>query len=136
MKLLLHRRPSQAWGTLGMLSIDGEPECWTCEDVVRTGPKVPHETAIPAGTYGVILNHSPRFGKVLPQLLDVPGFVGIRIHAGNHANPDSSGCILVGLGRAADGVWRSREAMDRLQPQIAAALARGERVEIEIRGAA
>lgn len=117
------------------LSTKWEPECFTVEDVVRTGPKVPHETAIPPGTYGVVINHSPRFGKVLPQLLDVPNFVGIRIHAGNHANPDSSGCILVGLGRSATGVTRSRDAMNRLQPQIAEALARGQRVEIEVRNA-
>ena len=132
MILTLHRERSQPWGTLGRLSIDGEPECWTCEDIVRPGKKILHETAIPAGRYRVVINHSPRFGKMLPQLLDVPDFVGIRIHAGNHANPDSSGCILVGLGRSADGVTRSRDAMDRLQPQIAAALAKSEQVWIEV----
>ena len=131
MNLTLHRQPSQPWGTLGRLSIDGEPECWTCEDVVRDGPKILHETAIPAGRYRVVINRSQRFQKMLPQLLNVPGFEGIRIHAGN-SQADTSGCILVGLARTALGVLRSRKAMDRLQPQIAAALARGEDVWIEV----
>ena len=134
MNLTLQRRPSQPWGTPGTLAIDGEPECFTVEDVVRPGKKILHETAIPIGLYRVVINHSPRFGKILPMLLEVPDFVGVRIHAGNTAQ-DTSGCILVGLGRSADGVTRSREAMDRLQPQIAQALAKGEDVWIEVRNA-
>lgn len=131
MTLTLHREPSQPWGTPGKLSIDGEPECVTLEDIVRPGKKILHETAIPAGRFRVVINHSPRFGKILPMLLEVPDFVGVRLHAGN-TSQDTSGCILVGLGRSAQGVTRSREAMDRLQPQIAAVLARGEQVWIEV----
>lgn len=135
MTLLLKREPSQPWGTRGRLFLDGEPECHTLEDVVRHGPKILHETAIPAGRYRLIINYSVRFSKMLPLLLDVPGFTGIRIHAGNHANPDSSGCILVGLGKSEQGITRSREAMDRLLPQLALPLARGEQVWITIEDA-
>ena len=131
MTLTLHRRPSQSWGTPGLLSIDGEPECFTLEDVVRSGPKVVHETAIPAGRYRVVITRSQRFQKMLPLLLNVPGFEGVRMHAGN-TSADTSGCPLVCLGRFERGVTRSREAMDRLQPQIAAALARGDDVQIEV----
>lgn len=47
--------------------------------------KVKAETAIPCGTYPLKLTHSPRFGRVLPLVENVPGFVGIRIHAGSDA---------------------------------------------------
>lgn len=132
MTLLLKREPSQPWGTRGRLFLDGEPECLTLEDVVRDGPKILHETAIPSGRYRVVIDYSQRFGRMMPHLLKVPGFEGIRIHSGNHANPDSSGCILVGLGRSADGITRSREAMDRLMSRLALPLAKGEQVWLEI----
>jgi hypothetical protein len=54
-----------------------------------------HQTAIPTGTYKVIVNISPAKQRLLPRLLDVPGFEGILIHRGN-TDADSSGCILVG----------------------------------------
>jgi hypothetical protein len=72
-----------------------------------------HETAIPAGTYEVILNMSPRFGKVLPRLLNVPGFDGILIHSGN-TSKDTSGCILVGQNKEVGKVINSQATMKRL----------------------
>lgn len=84
--------------TIGRLSIDGKYYCDTLEDKVRDlskEAKVMHQTAIPAGTYKVIVNVSPRFKRELPRLLDVPHFDGILIHRGNTA-ADTSGCILVG----------------------------------------
>jgi len=62
----------------------------------------------------------------------VPGFEGIRIHAGNK-KADSSGCIIPGLGQSADYVFDSRAAMELLLAQINEALLAGERVEIEVR---
>ncbi|WP_300879802.1 DUF5675 family protein, partial [uncultured Alistipes sp.] len=40
-------------------------------------------TAIPAGTYKVTMQYSPRFRRVLPYLHDVLHFLGILIHSGN-----------------------------------------------------
>jgi len=131
MKLTLNRRWPDAACTIGQLSVNGVPECYTCEDVVRAGPKVYGQTAIPAGTYGVIVTHSPHFGRDLPLLVNVPGFEGVRIHPGNTA-ADTEGCILVGMDKGADSIGRSRLAFDALFPKIVAALARGELVSIEV----
>lgn len=84
--------------TEGELYVDGRFFCHTLEDRVRRLPeenKIPGRTAIPAGTYRVTVSVSPKFGRYLPLVENVPYFSGIRIHRGNTAN-DTSGCILVG----------------------------------------
>lgn len=83
--------------------------CYTLEDAVRE-EKIPGKTAIPAGTYEVVVSYSNRFKKMLPLLIDVPNFSGVRIHSGNTAE-DTSGCILLGLSKAVDRVYESRKAM-------------------------
>jgi Family of unknown function (DUF5675) len=81
MKLQVVRFMCGATCTIGELLVDGEHECWTLEDVVRPdGQKVPGETAIPYGTYDVIITPSVRFGTDMPLLVGVPNFTGIRIH--------------------------------------------------------
>ena len=80
--------------TLGELFINNQFFCYTLEDKIRD-VKIKHETCIPAGTYEVIMNYSDRFKRPLPLLLNVPNFVGIRIHAGN-SKLDTSGCLLLG----------------------------------------
>ena len=81
--------------TIGRLLINGVHQCYTLEDVVRPdgAPKVFGGTAIPYGTYPVILSMSPHFGTVLPELQNVPNFEGIRMHGGN-TDADTEGCIL------------------------------------------
>lgn len=131
MELRLEREPSVDGCTIGRLYVDGIWQLWTLEDVVRDGPKIAHETAIPAGRYRVIINRSQRFGRMLPRLLDVPGFDGILIHPGNTA-VDTSGCILVGQGRGLKSIMGSQLALSALQPRIAGAIARGEDVFVTI----
>ena len=133
MTLTLQREPSENGCTIGRLFVDGRSECWTLEDVVRP-VKVPGQTAIPAGRYAVTITRSQRFGRMLPLLLNVPGFSGVRIHAGNTA-ADTEGCILVGQQRGLQSIQQSKLALAHLQPQIAGALARGEAVFVDIRGA-
>lgn len=113
MKLRLDRTQRGATCTIGNLYVDGKWECFTLEDVVRKGPKVYGETAIPAGTYTVQITHSKRFNRDLPLLLSVPGFEGIRIHPGNSAS-DTEGCILVGKSKSLDRVYNSRDAFNAL----------------------
>lgn len=89
--------------------------------------KIPGQTAIPMGNYRVIINFSQRFQKHLPLLLDVPGFQGIRIHAGN-THEDTEGCILIGNGRDVKRgiVTNSRAAMNLFQPALEQWLAKGD----------
>lgn len=97
--------------TIGKLYVDGHYLCDTLEDTVRpAGTKIAGKTAIPAGTYRVKKTMSPRFKKILPEILDVPGFAGVRIHAGNSA-ADTEGCLLIGLNKAKGKVLESQATM-------------------------
>lgn len=112
MKLQLIRSKSSDNSTIGRLLIEGAFQCWTLEDITRP-VKIAGKTAIPSGTYKVIITESNRFKRRLPLLVDVPGFVGIRIHPGNCA-ADTEGCILVGSSFGVDRVNNSRVAFDKL----------------------
>ncbi len=127
MNLRLIREPSRDECTHGSLYVDGHWHCWVLEDVVREVEgqpvhtwKVKGQTAIPAGTYRIALTMSQRFGRVLPLLVDVPGFEGIRFHPGN-TTEDTEGCILPGTGRVPGRVTGSRVAFERLFELIVAA---------------
>ena len=106
LKLKLVRKYFGETYTIGDLYIDGVFFSNTLEDKNRdidkngifnnSETKVYGKTCIPFGTYKVILSMSSKFKKILPLLLNVPQFDGIRIHSGN-TDEDSSGCILVGI---------------------------------------
>lgn len=130
MKLRLVRTTFTDLSTIGHLEVDGRFECFTLEDRVRE-KKIRGRTAIRAGTYDVALTHSPRFGRVMPLLLDVPEFEGIRIHPGN-TPLHTEGCILVGETKAVDFIGKSRSAYRRLFAQLQQAVARDEAIAIEI----
>lgn len=112
MKLYLLRKYKGTDYTIGQLFVDGEYFCDTLEDVVRES-KIKHETAIPSGTYKVELTFSAKFKKILPILINVPNFEGIRIHAGN-SKSDTSGCILVGENKVKGKVINSLKTMEVL----------------------
>jgi hypothetical protein len=132
-KLTLERLQLGPNFTMGQLSVDGTFECWVLEDQVRPdGIKVPGETAIPFGTYPVIITWSQRFSKFMPLVCNVPDFEGIRIHSGN-AVADTRGCLLVGADRHGNGtVGRSRQAFGELMPKLQTALDNGDTITLEI----
>lgn len=75
--------------------------------------KVYGETCIPYGTYKVELSYSPKFKKIMPAILDVKGFVGVRMHNGSYTY-HSSGCPLVGI-KCKDGMLtNSRKTFNEL----------------------
>ena len=132
MKLRLERTETGRVCTIGRLFIDGTFECWTLEDVVRDdGVKIPGETAIPYGTYVIDITPSRWFKRELPLLVNVNGFVGIRIHPGNGAR-DTEGCILVGSERADASILHSVVAFEALLTKLRAAKAAGKRIAIDI----
>jgi len=131
MNLRLLRKTFSDVSTIGELSVDGKPECFTLEDKVRA-VKIRGETAIPAGIYEVTITFSEKFKKPLPLLLNVPNFAGIRIHSGNTA-ANTEGCILVGTTQGKDHVGSSRVAFAALFAKIEAALKK-EKIFIEVVG--
>lgn len=139
MELILTRFQFDPKFTIGFITVNGVFECFTCEDTVREIPNVPVKqwkvmgiTAIPYGRYEVKITFSPRFKRMLPLLLQVPGFEGIRIHPGNYAS-DTDGCILPGTTRLSNGVGNSRIAFNHLYAQLLNADHRDDNVWITIK---
>lgn len=110
LQLLIIRKYRKADYTIGQLYVNGQFKCNTLEDTDRrlyqgqpiadiARIKVKKQTAIPTGTYRLQVSESPKFKRELIEVLDVPGFSGIRIHRGNTA-ADSEGCILPGVNNA------------------------------------
>ena len=131
MELTLKRNPNPEY-TIGRLYINGQYECFVLEDPVRE-EKIKGKTAIPAGRYQIIVTMSARFSKLLPLLLNVPNFSGIRIHPGNDVD-DTEGCLLTGqmIAKSARQILNSRLAFNALFEKINMALARKEEVWITI----
>lgn len=145
LKLTLQRVAKEPAYTIGKLFIEGHRFCDSVEDRVRElhdlnedgdfddkgEGKVYGETAIPEGTYRLTLSMSNRFKRVLPELHDVPGFSGVRIHSGNTAE-DSHGCIIVGVNDKKGWVSRSRNYETALVAKLQQCITDGFAVQITI----
>lgn len=121
-----------AVATLGVASFAGH-QYYTVEDTVRVLTdcgkttcvgKIRGATAIPAGTYEIRDTWSPRFGKMMLEVVGVPGFQGIRIHSGNTAD-DTEGCLIPGLKQTPTGVAYSRVAVEQINTDVRAKLKTG-----------
>lgn len=122
MKLEVVRQEFTLVSTIGDFLIDGKYFCFSLEDTVRlSGVKVQNKTAIPFGTYEVIIDYSNRFKMPMPHILNVPDFEGIRIHAGN-TDKDTDGCILLGMTKSKDFIGESRLAFNTFFPFLEEAL--------------
>lgn len=126
-KLQLKRIFKGSTYTIGKLYVNGEYFCDTLEDTDRgltsempiskvKDIKIYGKTAIPTGTYKIVMNvisetfknrsWAKPYGGKLPRLVNVPGYEGVLIHVGNTAD-DTSGCLLVGRNKVVGKVTES-----------------------------
>ena len=142
MEIQVNRIARKDGYTIGRMSLNGEYFCDTLEDTDRglnssmqeseiLAKKIKAQTAIPTGKYDVILTFSPRFKRVLPLLLSVKGYEGIRIHAGN-TTEDTEGCLLVGENKAKGQVLNSRATLEKLMSVLLECEKRKEKISITI----
>ena len=128
MEILIKRTAKLNEYTIGNLYIDDQYLCNTLEDTDRglkdnqsllyiKAKKIFSKTAIPTGTYKVELTYSPRFKRILPLIVGVKGFDGIRIHQGNFPK-DTEGCILVGKNTFKGGISESKETLEKLLKKL------------------
>ena len=125
MKLDLIRKEFSANVTIGDFLIDGVRFSFSLEDTVRPdGIKIPKQTAIPYGTYEVIIDLSQRFKLLMPHILNVPMFEGIRIHNGSYPT-DTDGCVLIGYNRTTNYIFGSKRAFNDFFPILENGLKEG-----------
>lgn len=152
MELKLDRKYKKPNYTIGKLYINDKYFCDTIEDADRglkdsmseseiKLKKVYSKTAIPTGTYEIIMNTiSPKFknrswakpyGGKLPRLLNVKGFEGVLIHVGNKPE-DSLGCILVGKNNIKGQVTESTITFNKLMKELLQAHLKKEQITITL----
>lgn len=125
MNIVIRRMKTKAGVCLGVLEVDGSPNCLTLER---------GEVEIPAGTYPVTLTQSDHLGRLLPLLHNVPGRTAIRIHSVNKSE-ELEGCVGVGLKRTSDEVgfeFPARPAEDHLVALIQTAISQGKAVSVSV----
>lgn len=153
MELVVERKWKKEGYTIGKLFINNVFFCNTLEDKDRgltsamsiekiKVMKVFGETAIPSGVYEVKLSYSSKFanrvwGKKyngqVPEVLNVKGFAGIRVHPLNTAQ-DSLGCIGVGKNNVVGMITNSTAYYYKLMDTyIIPALKKNEKVILEIK---
>ncbi len=122
MELTLTRHTFTKESTIGDLSIDGKYACKILEDTDRglrstdgidyiLSKKIFAQTAIPYGRYEIVISYSTRFKRLMPLLLKVPGWDGIRMHTGNKPE-DSEGCLICGTYEGENVVTLSKVAFE------------------------
>lgn len=153
MKLKLIRKWKKDAYTIGQLYVDDVFFSNTIEDKDRglsqNMPlekilflKKPSITAIPTGTYEIVLNvQSSKYKKsktmmqfnkaYMPRLTNVPGYAGILIHPGNSAK-DTEGCIIPGKNDKVGWVSNSTTYFKNLYNKMNIANKKGEKITIEI----
>ena len=124
MRITLVRIANRPTYCIGKLYIDGVYFCDTIEDTDRglddkmkeseiLKKKIKGQTAIPTGTYNVLITWSPKYQRLMPLVDNVKGYSGIRIHSGNTAK-DTEGCLIVGKNKEVGKVLESRATYNKL----------------------
>lgn len=153
MEIVVDRKWKRDTYTIGNMYINGKFFSNTLEDKDRglkdsmtpqeiSNLKVYGQTAIPTGTYEIKMTYSNKFatrvwGKkykgYVPQLMNVKGYSGVRIHPMNTA-ADTYGCLGVGKNSAKGMITNSTTYYYKLiDDYINPALKRGEKVMITIK---
>jgi hypothetical protein len=133
------REPTIGPTTPGVVFVNDRFTCFSMEDPIREVKgkpvdhwKVPGVTAIPAGRYRISITHSPKFHRLMPEVMGVPGFTKVRIHPGN-THGDADGCLMFGTSRVNGFTPRSsREICDEMQDQMEAYLGIGQQVWLQV----
>ena len=115
MLIIVQRQKKTNDGILGKLDLPTTPlSCYTIENL---------EHAIPAGSYKVVIDFSPRLQIMTPHIIvpsrDIParGDAGIRIHPANFPY-QLEGCIAVGDKLENDAVDDSKKTFQELMYYI------------------
>lgn len=143
MKILVDRRWKKENYTIGIIYVNGNRFSNSLEPTDRglissmsldeiKKRKIYGKTAVPTGTYKVIMSYSNKFKKYLPEVLDIKGFAGVRFHSGN-TEKDTLACCLPGQNTQKGMVTNSRYYTDTLCSMIDAALKKKEEVTVEYR---
>lgn len=153
MEILIDRKWKKDAYTIGIAYVNGIRFSETMEDKDRglstdmtesqiLSKKVYGKTAIPTGTYEIKMTYSNKFanrawgkryaGKV-PQILNVKGFTGVRLHPLNTAE-DSLGCIGFGKNTEKGRITQATQYYYKLlDSYILPAIKKGEKVILTIR---
>lgn len=150
--IVLDRKYPKATYTIGKFLVNGKPFSDTIEDKDRgltldmglakiKAGKIYGKTAIPKGKYEVKLTYSPKFAKnrwgkrykgLVPQVMNVPAWEGVRIHPFNTAE-ESLGCIAPGKNTVKGKVTSSTVYYYKLMDEyIVPATTRCEKITLEI----
>lgn len=143
MELVVTRNWQKTDYTIGRLYVNGSFFFNTLEPPVKPNKTHP-KGAIPLGRYGITMNViSPKYSKKkaydwcegrLPRLLNVKGFEGVLIHAGNSVK-DTAACLLVGENKVKGGLVNSQKCLKALWELLDVAYRRVEEIHIEYRNA-
>ena len=140
--LTLIRKWKKTEYTIGQLFAGGRLICNVIEDADRglnqfmseaelRRRKIIGETAIPVGTYKLGVSVSPKFGRKLVEVLNVPGYSGIRIHKGNTAK-DSAGCLIPGNNTEKGKVTNSTKYEELITSMVESAINNDEEAYLTI----
>lgn len=130
MNVVIERKWKKDTYTIGRVYVNGEFYANSMEDrdrgLTKDMPlkeiqriKVYGETAIPTGEYIVKMTYSPKYRRVMPQIMDVPGWSGVRLHSMNTAK-DSEGCIGFGKNDKPGWISNSRSYMKAFEDRLRA----------------
>ena len=125
MRIKIERLTMTSTTTIGKMYLNGVYFGYTLEDVNRD-VKIKHQTCIPAGLYKVVLSVSNRFKRLMPLLLNVPNYSGVRIHGGN-THKNTSGCPMV-----ARKILNDNTIQGSLEKELTEILKKCDNIEIEI----